>query len=359
MKWLICGLLLSLAATAEAQRTWRAEQLPFSAFDDDAVSAPSDARDIAVLRDGSVAILDFGRQEVRVFTANGTPIRTLGRKGRGPGEFELANGIAALGDGGLVVFDPVNARLTLFDAGGRFVRVVPFSGFGYYFRWDGVVLPDGRTADISMVPSKQANDTKAGIVRRSLTANKSDTLPLPACPEPPKYEPYIFKGGSAGVPNAPSVRRTIDPRGAIWCAASNAYEIWRIPFGATAPNRIVRGRATAEPFTDAEQEEARAALQEFADKAGGGTIDRSRFPKTKPLFSALAVDDVGRLWVLRHAGTMSVFDVFGSGSTPLATVPLPVGISGFGRIVVQKGVLTAVAEDDDGVDRVVRFRIRE
>lgn len=106
MRWLVFGVLVAVAAPADAQKAWRAEPLPFTAFGDDAESPPSDARDVAVLNEGSVAVLDFGRQEVRVFTATGTPIRTIGRKGKGPGEFDLANGLAALADGGLVVFDP-------------------------------------------------------------------------------------------------------------------------------------------------------------------------------------------------------------------------------------------------------------
>lgn len=247
----------------------------------------------------------------------------------------------------------------MFDASGRFVRVVPFPGFGYGFRWDGIVLPDGRTAELSFFPSKATGKTEDGLLRRGLSSNSADTLPLPACPIPPKYEPYIFKRGNAGVPFAPRVERTIDPSGAVWCGASHAYEIWRVPFGAAKPNRIVRGRAIAEPFTDAEQEEQLASLQAFAKEVGGGTIDRSRFPKTKPLFSALTVDDAGGLWVLRASGDTSVFDVFGAASTPIATVRISAKISGYGRIIVKNMMLTAVATDDDDVQRVVRCRIRE
>lgn len=39
------------------------------------------------LRDGSIAIANAGSHQVRIFTAEGRPVRNLGREGDGPGEF--------------------------------------------------------------------------------------------------------------------------------------------------------------------------------------------------------------------------------------------------------------------------------
>src|SRR5690606_5816123 len=44
------------------------------------------------LSDGSIVVLDGATSEVRIFDAEGRHLRTFGRKGQGPGEFQVAAG---------------------------------------------------------------------------------------------------------------------------------------------------------------------------------------------------------------------------------------------------------------------------
>lgn len=56
--------------------------------------------DAALLSDGHIAVADLQAGEVRIFDDEGRHVATLGRKGGGPGEFELLNFIAEYrGDG--------------------------------------------------------------------------------------------------------------------------------------------------------------------------------------------------------------------------------------------------------------------
>jgi hypothetical protein len=75
---------------------------------------------VDVDRDGNVYALEGQQLEIRVYDTNGRLVRTIGRRGSGPGEFERAPRFWVLGDT-VWVFEPRAraGRLTLFDRGGN------------------------------------------------------------------------------------------------------------------------------------------------------------------------------------------------------------------------------------------------
>jgi hypothetical protein len=79
----------------------------------------------ALLRDGGAVIADGGRAEHLVLISGTGEVRAiLGRRGKGPGEFEDIGGITVLGGDTICVQDFGNQRLSLFS-GASFVRDVP------------------------------------------------------------------------------------------------------------------------------------------------------------------------------------------------------------------------------------------
>ncbi len=70
---------------------------------------------LAVTRDGSFVVSDALAQELRVYDATGTYVRTIGQRGEGPGEFASAPAIVGLaGDTGELlgtVHTPPDTRL--------------------------------------------------------------------------------------------------------------------------------------------------------------------------------------------------------------------------------------------------------
>lgn len=70
-------------------------------------------RAITVDDDQNVYILDGQASHVRVYDSAGTYVATLGRRGEGPGEFQVPIGIA-ISRGRVLVRDPANARVQLF-----------------------------------------------------------------------------------------------------------------------------------------------------------------------------------------------------------------------------------------------------
>ena len=70
---------------------------------------------IAELSDGRLAVLDAQAQHLRIFSADGMHLRTIGRAGSGPGEFGLGAGPVLIGPGdSIYVPDVSNQRLNKF-----------------------------------------------------------------------------------------------------------------------------------------------------------------------------------------------------------------------------------------------------
>ncbi len=61
---------------------------------------------------GNIAVLDMGIGNVRIFSSDGEHIRTIGRRGNAPGEFQRPLGMVLLGNGSLAVMDPWIGGLT-------------------------------------------------------------------------------------------------------------------------------------------------------------------------------------------------------------------------------------------------------
>jgi len=85
--------------------------------------------------------------EIKVFDSEGRFLRAIGRKGRGPGEFQNIGRLALLPGGGLLVSDWSENRISLFDKEGRFVNShkTTSSSFEVYFCTDSYYVREDMT----------------------------------------------------------------------------------------------------------------------------------------------------------------------------------------------------------------------
>ena len=85
----------------------------------------NEPNDIAVAANGDVFIVQgHGKGEPMVlkFDKDGNFIKTWGKKGKGPGEFDIAHSIVIDPQGLLHIADRNNQRIQVFDADGKFIR---------------------------------------------------------------------------------------------------------------------------------------------------------------------------------------------------------------------------------------------
>ncbi|MCY4398799.1 MAG: 6-bladed beta-propeller [Gemmatimonadetes bacterium] len=75
-------------------------------------------RGLARLEDGRIAVLSSGNGQLYIFEASGKLSRTIGRRGRGPGEFSRPQHLRYLPPDTLVVWDEWMGPVTYFDTAG-------------------------------------------------------------------------------------------------------------------------------------------------------------------------------------------------------------------------------------------------
>ncbi|MGH7129464.1 MAG: hypothetical protein ACREIV_12915, partial [Planctomycetaceae bacterium] len=74
------------------------------------------------LSDGRIVVSNGGSGEVRWYGADGTYLRTSGRRGDGPGEFQRPGQIIGLPADTVMIADGFGRRVTVLDPAGEFVR---------------------------------------------------------------------------------------------------------------------------------------------------------------------------------------------------------------------------------------------
>ncbi|MXW18441.1 MAG: hypothetical protein F4123_11585 [Gemmatimonadetes bacterium] len=106
--------------------------------------------DAARMSDGSIVAVDRGSNQIRVYDADGRHLRTMGRQGEGPGEFENGPFQMWIAAGDTIwAGDYFPWRYNLFGADGEFVRQVSLNPQFINSSMGGGVLANGYTVNSS------------------------------------------------------------------------------------------------------------------------------------------------------------------------------------------------------------------
>ncbi len=312
---------------------------------------------IAVRSDrlGRIYVADSQANEIRVFGADGRHVRTIGRKGGGPGELDGISGMDWDPNGNLWVMEVGNSRLSVFDTTGTFIRSHPRPGGFYMMPWPGGLDREGYLYDLNVI-SRELTSWRRGYVRFDRDMTPRDTFALPEY-EQSSYELRSAEGVrrmSVTVPFSPSHFSALTPTGDLWLGVSDRLRLHRVSFGGDTV-RIVEKPFTPVPVTPAEREQAIEGLAWFTEQ--GGRIDASRIPATKPAFGALFEDPDGFLWVatIGETGDESGYDVFDADGRYLGLVRA--GVQAQMQPVIGDDAMYTVVRDEFEVPYVVRLRI--
>ncbi|WP_322794936.1 6-bladed beta-propeller, partial [Tepidiforma sp.] len=159
-------------------------------------------RDAIVDAAGNLWVTDTGHDRLQVYTLEGRYIKTIGRSGSGPGEFDEPVGLA-LGPGGeIYVADMYNRRVQVLSPDGDYLREFPVEGWGGvdvndkpYLR----VLTDGRVAVSLPSLNRVRLYSPAGEPLGELSAG-SEPLSRPyGMVEIPGGKLWVVEGGAARV----------------------------------------------------------------------------------------------------------------------------------------------------------------
>jgi len=96
---------------------------------EDANLAFRDPRDIVLDSAGNMFILDSGNNRIQMLNPEGIFIKTIGRRGQGPGEFQFPYSVAIDSQDYLYVFDSVNLRIQVFTPEGKQEKTIKFKTY--------------------------------------------------------------------------------------------------------------------------------------------------------------------------------------------------------------------------------------
>lgn len=310
---------------------------------------------------GRLYVLDSQARQVRVFDAEGSFLRSLGRPGQGPGELEGPAGLAWGPRGNLVVADTRNARYTAFDVETGEVaweRRRPMSFF--MIPWRGGFDREGKLTDVglSRVPGTPG---LLSLIRLDGEYRPIDTLLLPTATS----DHILFRRGGTMVMSMPDPFSaapvwTLDPRGGVWSSMAETYRLDHISLSGDTVRTVTLGVPNAS-VTEAERDSAVASFRELAREfAGDAQPNRGpEIPELKPSLKAIHVDDEGFLWTepFLAQGAPPSLDVFDPQGRYLGRVSLPVEPWRAASLVVRGNNIAMVTADDLGVQYVVRLAI--
>ena len=297
--------------------------------------------DVSVSPTGQVLVTDRDAPMLRLFDASGQSVWAVGPKGKGPGEYMLPYR-SMLVDGGVVVIDMTNSRITELDPDGKLERATPITSFA------------------STVGVTRRSDIAFGLDSRS--AFRIGRL------EPKGASVRIVADFPGSMQNK-SV--ALAPDGTMAVALDGLkYEIKRLDAAGHAlpsiTREIERPRRTAVEEAEYRERLGRDLAMMQAEMKKQGHDGKVRAPDIPPeerglkahiVVDGLRYDDAGQLWVhtMRGDETKTVFDVFAPSGAFLGAVTVPAKITNFG---ISGSYLVTAGENEDGVPIVTVWTVK-
>ena len=321
---------------------------------------------------GDIYVLDA--DEVKVFSPAGEFLRSWGRRGEGPGEFELTLGLALVRD---TIAVAGGDRVQFFDLGGRLLSSV----------WTG-----GRTSGFSAF---MINSTDLGWVVEVLPRRiRLDPEPPPQLPREVRYlhpgtgalgEPvatYLQQPDGVQLASGQRVSRAfyrvvghgVDRKGDVYLPLAVDYEV--SVYGADgALSRVLRMEVEPVPVTEAMLEELRRELvarcqrgatwrrrcerQRYVEEIVPATIAHAH--ERVPVISRLLVAPDGHLLISRRdlsetraSGDPRPYDLVSPEGRFVGRIEIPVN---FRPMIVRGRSILGSWTDEFGVSYVVKYRV--
>jgi len=335
---------------------------------------------VAFDRGGRLYVLDTGNHRVHVFDEAGKFIRSIGRRGNGPGEFQAPLGIAITSSNELVVNDVVRG-IQLFSLDGAFLRTVAVEdgsrvvsqiqphGTDGFFGELGPMHGLGTRFEGAPPPTPPR---RIGYVPRSGAARTLYAAPPPQTVEQ-RTETAPDRGFVAQMPIAfaPRLSWVALPDGRGIAAANGMdYRITLVDDRGTQTRVIERAIASRKVLQSDRDAFMKAAENETPLVVAGpngpsGDLMREmqkqrlrnmRFAESMPVIQKLAMDPAGRIWVQRSGsrtaddGPIDLVSLDGRYLGTLTGQKIPSAFGPDGRVAY-------IEKDDLGVVKVAVRKI--
>ena len=323
---------------------------------------------VELLSDGTVAIVNAGSSELRLFDRRGRAVQRMGRQGAGPGEFTRIMGVAVAAGDTLLALD-WDGSLVAFDRLGNLIReeprteVVPRAVFLTHPVPDASIIGMRRyRQEMPQGPYRAPMDL-VRVKGDSVIAEYGTLLNL-------EQEFLPDQGGRVRI--APF---------AAWSTYAANSDASRIVIGdnvrfnlhqydgAGRLHRLIRWVVPPRRPTQSDLERWTEGRKEFARSEDEIRLIEQdlaavEIPETMPAFSHLILDATGALWVGEFSSSdagPTLFQVFGEQGVWMGEVEVPEGLlmRGVESVEIAEDMFFGVWKDELGVEQVRGYPIRK
>jgi len=286
---------------------------------------------IVVDKEERIYVLDSKEAHIKVFDKNGDYVKTVGKKGQGPGEMSLPFSICITSQNEIMVQDLNNHCIMFFSLDGSFIKSLS-------------------TAKIIILGA--SIDSKGNIIGIvSIRGPEKQVIELK------KFDSnlnYLFSFGSTFLPSRsptfnpfkPELCWTVSKEDNVICGYPDAYEFEVFDSKGKVIRKVVKDYKPVK-ITQEEIEERKKSLP------GLMKLD---IPQYHSAYQYLTVDEEGRIFVQTYDKTedreKNYYDVFDSEGKYIARISLK-----YRPIVWKNQKLYSIEEDEEGFQVVKRYKV--
>lgn len=294
---------------------------------------------ICVDDEGNIYVSDTRACHIRVFDKNGNPVRTIGRKGEGPGELMFPTGIQVLPQDEIVI--QARAFLHFFTLQGEFLRRFNVSSIRgpLVNSKDQIIACEGIRMDMGEEQKR---------ILKLFDSELNPIMTLATCPLE-TIQPKIHYW---------EMRWSYNPL--VWSVAKDDHVNWgdrrKYEFHIlSSEGELVKKISVDRRQKEMTRGEKDRLMNEWFDGNPAPSEYTFIFPEHFPAFHNFCSDDDGSLFVQTYErtedGQKAFHDLFDFEGKYLARIALKPR-----NFALKKGKLYTIEEDDDGYYCVKRYR---
>jgi len=319
----------------------------------------------ALLSDGSIVVANGGSQELRFFDQAGVWMRSTGRAGSGPGEFNSLGWLHVGTADTVRAYDWGQLRVSVFSSDGKYQRgyMLGTNGGG------GTLRPQAALANGAVVASTQSSvdmNSAPGVRRDTslLMLFDAEGRLLDTLGRFPGSEAWVDRTErSMSVRSRPFGKRlTVRAHNtSVYVGSADFHEL-TVLSGNRSDRRTLKWSGPTVAITPqiVDAYVAATVADVPTDQRASATemLRRAPFPAAMPTFATFVVADDGTVWVGRYLargqGERQTFDVIDTAGATLGSVEMP---ARFAPSQVTRERVVGIWRDTDDVVHVRVYRL--